>query len=148
MKNPNKLLLLFLFFLLCMSCSKKESCKAVFFTQNKSIDVNSGDFYVTDKGSLYYYIGDKTLRDEIYNQEKIDSIKFEVYNNEYLAMPVSLTFSKVIHNSDFVFTINNKTGKIVLDTYNEKQMFTLASEKTNIENLIKSGVIKPILIKE
>ena len=97
---------------------------------------------------VLYTIGDKTLRDEIYNQEKIDSIKFEVYNNEYLAMPVSLTFSKVIHNSDFVFPINNKTGKIVLDTYNEKQMFTLASEKTNIENLIKSGVIKPILIKE
>lgn len=149
MNNLNRLVPIFFFLLICISCSNEDSSyKATFFSKNKSFFVEDGSFYITDNGSLYYYIEDKTLIDEICNQETIDSIKFEIDSKKYLAMPINLTFSRVRHNSDFIFPVNNKTHKIVLDTYGEKSMFTLASEKTNIDDLIKSKILKPILIKE
>ena len=144
--NQNKTIISLLL-LICISCSKKENNKATFFSGQNKISIQNGAFCISNKGSLYYYIEDENLMDEVCNK-KIDSIKFEIGIKEYYAKPINLTFSKTIHNSNFIFPVNNKTKKIIFDTYDNKQMFTLASEKTKIDDLIKTGIIKPILIEE
>jgi len=146
MKPLNKFFLLFLFFLISIiSCTQKRSKQATFYSSNNKIIVE-GYFYVTEKESPYFYIEDKkvinTLSDIV-----IDSIQFSFNNSIYMAKPIRLMFSnREGSSSDFFFPVDNYSKKIILDEFNGRKMFTLASNETDLLEVI--DITPELLIEE
>lgn len=138
----NRLFIVLLISLFCISCKKKNSCKVIFFSASKKILVENGAFFITEKESPYFYINDEEITDVISNMV-IDSIEFTLTEKKYTAKPVRLMFSNSDDTtSDFLFAVDNNSKKIIFDSFGNKRMFTLVRNKTKLTDLINPEVIK------
>lgn len=133
---------LFIFFLiLCFSCTNDDDNIATFYSGNQKIVSKNMTYYVTKNESVYLYIKEKEITSKISNII-IDSIKLSISGKEFSALPLRLMHSKRDEkHSDFLFPVDDNTGKIILDDYNGKRMFTIVTDKTDITKLIKPQLI-------
>jgi len=132
---------------LCAGCQQKGMYKVSFYSSDGEKLVEDGDFYITKNESPYFYINDNPSRKKIF-ESIIDSIEFTIGEKQYIAKPVRLMFSdRNPYPSDFLFSVDNTSKKIVHETIENKEMFTLASKKTDITSLIGKGNLKAKKLK-
>lgn len=131
-----------LFAILLISCQEKHNIPArVYIKQN--ITEYNGYLYTTKYGGLNYYIPDTQQREELTRMKNIDSISFNIDNNQYMAMPLPRKpYSRERNNSDFSFFVNGQDNSIIIDTVGNLQTVLLFSENTDIEMLKEKGDIK------
>jgi len=80
----------------------------------------------------------------MFSTQIIDSMKFRIRNREYSSKSIKLFFSRDKPNSDFYFSIYNKTKKIEIVVLNNMQLISVGSLNTDTKELekIKTKVIK------
>lgn len=118
-----------------IGCSKSNQYNATFYSNNQKVDTD-GTFYITEKQSPYFFITDDKTN-KIVSELVLDSIVFSINNKNYMARPIKLISSgRGIKSSDFLFPVDNHSGKIILDDFSGKKMFTLAANKTELVEII------------
>lgn len=138
----NRLLPILLMLLLCIGCKEKNTYKAIFFSEGKKTLVENGTFFITEKQSPYFYINDGEITDAI-SDMVIDSIEFSLAEGKYTAKPVRLMFSNRDNAvSDFLFPVDNNSKRIIFDSFGNKKMFTLVTNKTELTDIITPETIE------
>lgn len=146
MKTKNILILAL--FLILNACQNKDNIEIVVYNSGNDIKTFSGIFYTTKYGGLNYFIPNETERKHLFNVANVDSISFVVNSHKYISKPlIHKPFSRQKNNSDFNFYVNEKESKILVDTVDNMATFLIFSEKTNLEKLKDTDVIKAIYLE-
>lgn len=133
--EKNRILLLVIT-LIFFSCEKEKSINAKVYKEGAVIGNYDGTFYSTKSGGLSYYIKNEDERSQLFNLSKIDSIIFLINEKKYSAKPiVRMAYSRERNNSDFSFSVNSESYKIIVDEVNQMNTITIFSEKTDMEEL-------------
>jgi len=135
--------ILFLGILSLISCENKEQINTIVYKKGNVVDEFYGTFFYTKYGGLNYYISNKNERNDFFDIKDIDSIILMIDNKKYMCKSiVSKPYSRVINNSDFSFSISEKTHSAIVDKINNMETLLFFSAKTDLEKLKDDGIIK------
>jgi len=139
-RKINSYLVLSLLFLI-VGCKEKDNNKyeIVFYTNTTKFTFFS-NFYINERNDVFLFI-DNNIKNKI-EKENIKKIEIKTNSENYIALPINLFYSRERPLSNFVYTIDNKTKKIIIESIDNKSYIIIISEKTFIEDLVKSGIIK------
>lgn len=133
------------------SCQEQKSreISATVYKGGKKINDFKGSFYSTKSGGLNYYISNENNRNQLFNIQDIDSIIFLINEKKYTAEPlVRESFSRERNDSDFSFSINKESHKIIVDEIDKMNTLSIFSEKTDMEELKEKKVIEFTFVKD
>lgn len=132
-----------------ISCENKKDIKTVVYKNGKVINEFYGTFFSTKYGGLNYYISNKSERNQLFSIEDIDSIIIKMNSKSYICKSiVDEPYSRVINNSDFSFSIDEKEHKVIVDKLENMETLLFYSAKTNMEELKELGLIEFDFIDE
>lgn len=142
------LISLFLLSIAFTSCKNEKEYKATFLIDNEEINISESYFYVNQRGTVFYYISDDSLRNQILKNGIINEIKFSFTDSIRTAKPfLDSMSSHKLPESSFFFLVNKDTKKAMIDTVEHKTTIIIISSKTDINNLIGKGILKAIKIR-
>lgn len=132
-----------------ISCENKKDIKTVVYKKGKVINEFYGTFFSTKYGGLNYYISNESERNRLFSIEDIDSIVIKINSKSYTCKSiVDEPYSRVINNSDFSFSIDEKEHKVIVDKLENMETLLFYSAKTNMEKLKDEGFINYTFIGE
>ncbi|MBW2962111.1 hypothetical protein [Mesonia aestuariivivens] len=139
-----KLIISFIF-VVGISCSsnKEDGYEIKFYIDEKKISIKSPLYEYEE--ALYVNLNNKDKKS--LQNAHVEKIEILIKNELYNALPVKIAFSKKITSSDFIFPVENKTGNIIIETFEGKYYVPLISEKTSIKNMIDDSIITPKHLK-
>ncbi|WP_286950340.1 hypothetical protein [Mesonia sp.] len=141
-----KLIISFVFvvgFGISCSSNREDGYEIKFYIDEKEISIKSPLYEYEE--ALYLNLNKKDK--ESLQNEQVEKIEILINDKLYNALPVKIAFSKKITSSDFIFPIENKTGNMIIETFEGKYYVPLISEKTSIKNMIDDSIINPKHLK-
>src|SRR5690606_40725552 len=117
-RKINSYLVLSLLFLI-VGCKEKDNNKyeIVFYTNTTKFTFFSS-FYINERNDVFLFI-DNNIKNKI-EKENIKKIEIKTNSENYIALPNNLFYSKKRSLSNFVYTIDNKTKKIIIESIDNK----------------------------